>query len=106
MIEVGVLGENQLPLRIKRDGQTEWEVVDTNGESIHGPGFIDRAIADIVDALAAGRESQLCARRALIATEIIFACWESSRRRGRVDLPLDVDDNALDAMIASGEIGG
>lgn len=102
VIEVGV---NQLPLRIKRDGQTEWETVDTNGESIHGPGFIDRAIADIIDALATGRESQLCARRALIATEIIFACWESSRRRGRVDLPLDVDDNALNAMIEAGQIG-
>ena len=79
--------------------------MDTKGESIHGPGFIDRAIADIIDALATGRESQLCARRALIATEIIFACWESSRRRGRVDLPLDVDDNALNAMIEAGQIG-
>ncbi len=105
VIEIGVISQRQLPLRIKRDGQTEWEVVDTRGESIHGPGFIDRAIADIIDALASGRESQLCARRALIATEIIFACWESSRRRGRVDLPLDVDDNALNAMIQAGQIG-
>jgi UDP-N-acetylglucosamine 3-dehydrogenase len=105
VIEIGVSSQRQLPLRIKRDGQTEWEVVDTRSESIHGPGFIDRAIADIVDALASGRESQLCARRALIATEIIFACWESSRRRGRVDLPLDVEDNALDAMIKAGQIG-
>jgi len=105
VIEVGVSGADQLPLRIKRDGQTEWEAVDTKGESIHGPGFIDRAIADIIDALATGRESQLCARRALIATEIIFACWESSRRRGRVDLPLEVDDNALNAMIEAGKIG-
>ncbi len=103
VIEVGV--DNRLPLRIKRDGQTEWEAVDTRGESIHGPGFIDRAIADVIDALATGRECQLCARRALIATEIIFACWESSRRRGRVDLPLDVDDNALIAMIKAGQIG-
>lgn len=105
VIEVGVEDENRTPLRIKRDGQTEWEVVDTDGESIHGPGFHERAIADVIGALSSGRESQLCARRALIATEIIFACWESSRRRGRVDLPLDVDDNALNAMIESGEIG-
>ncbi len=105
VIEIGVISQRQLPLRIKRDGQTEWEVVDTKGESIHGPGFIDRAIADIIDALASGRESQLCARRALIATEIIFACWESSRRRGRVDLPLDVDENALNSMIEAGQIG-
>lgn len=105
VIEVGVSGQKQPPLRIKRDGQTEWEAVDTRGESIHGPGFIDRAIADIIDAVTTGRESQLCARRALISTEIIFASWESSRRRGRVDLPLDVDDNALNAMIEAGQIG-
>jgi len=105
VIEIGVQSENQEPLRIKRDGQTDWEVLDTRGESIHGPGFQERAIADIVDALASGRESRLCARRALIATEIIFACWESSRRRARVDLPLDVDDNALEAMIKAGQIG-
>ena len=105
VIEVGVQSQNHLPLRIKRSGQTEWEAVDTRGESIHGSGFIARAIADIIDALATGRESQLCARRALIATEIIFACWESSRRRGRVDLPLDIDDNALESMIQAGQIG-
>ena len=66
VIEVGA--DNQPPLRIKRDGQTEWEALDTKGESIHGPGFIDRAIADVIDALATGRESQLCARRALMGS--------------------------------------
>jgi hypothetical protein len=31
------------------------------------------------------------ARRALQATELIFATYESSRRRGRIDLPLTTD---------------
>ena len=105
VIEIGVQSEKQIPLRIKRDGQADWEVVDTKGESIHGPGFYERAFADIIDSLATGRESQLSARRALIATEIIFACWESSRRRARVDLPLDAEDNALNDMIRKNQIG-
>ena len=105
-IEIEPTGDGMPPLRIKRDGQRQWEAVDTEGESIHGPGFIDQAMAEIVNALATGTESQLCARRAMIATEIIFACYESSRRRARVDLPLDIDDHPLQAMIDAGEIGG
>jgi predicted dehydrogenase len=105
VIEIQPVGDDMPPLRIKRDSDTDWDAIDVDGQSIHGPGFIDMAIADIVDALAAGRESQLCARRALIATEIIFACWESSRRRARVDLPLDTDDHALVSMIKAKQIG-
>ena len=38
------------------------------------------------------------------ATEIIFACYESSRRRGRIDCPLKIDDNPLASMIETGEV--
>lgn len=76
-----------------------------------GSGYANRkvqdtrwAIADIVPALKEGRESELCARNALNATELIFACWESARRRGRVDLPLMISDNPLEAMVESGEL--
>jgi hypothetical protein len=46
----------------------------------------------------------LSARRALNATEIIFAIYESSRRRGRVDLPLTISDNPLAAMVEAGHL--
>ncbi|MDZ5812723.1 Gfo/Idh/MocA family oxidoreductase [Halorubrum sp. AD140] len=65
---------------------------------------IDLAIADVVAALAEGRPSELCAANALNATEIIFAGYESARRRGRVDLPLEVDDNALESMVDDGQL--
>jgi len=55
-----------------------------------------------VDALLTHREPELSARRALNATEIIFACYESSRRRALVILPLDIEDNPLVEMIKSG----
>jgi UDP-N-acetylglucosamine 3-dehydrogenase len=46
----------------------------------------------------------LAARRALQATEIIFATYESCRRRGRVDLPLKQKDSAYLSMLESGEM--
>ena len=38
----------------------------------------------------------------LRATELIFATYESSRRRGRVDLPLAVEDSPFLSMVESG----
>ena len=69
-----------------------------------GESCIDRAIADVVDAVDTGRTSELCAANALHATEIIFAGYESVRRRGRVDLPLEIDDNPLESMVSSGTL--
>jgi len=89
---------------VRRPGSAAWEIVDTGGETLHGPGFHERAIADLIDALRTGREPELSARRALNATEIIFGIYESSRRRGRVDLPLTVQDHPLTAMVEAGDL--
>ena len=81
-----------------------WQTVE-HEDDLHGPHAVEWAMADIVDALATGRESMLSARNALRTTEVIFAAYESSRRRGRVDLPLTTEDNAFLSMLAAGEIG-
>ena len=65
---------------------------------------IDLAIADVVQAVAEDGESELRADNALDATEIIFAGYESVRRRGRVELPLDIDDNPLESMVEAGAL--
>jgi UDP-N-acetylglucosamine 3-dehydrogenase len=62
------------------------------------------ALLHIVDALKAGIEPQLSARRALQATELIAATHELSRRRGRVDLPLDVADLPFLSMLEAGMV--
>jgi len=90
-------------LRIRRSGQSDWEVVDT-GENIHDDKAIYRGIADALDCLETGSVPQLASERALRATEVIFATSESSRRRGRVDLPLPPGPDAMLAMLASGEL--
>ncbi len=61
-------------------------------------------ILNSIDCLLKGRESILSSRKALAATELIFATYESSRRRARVHLPLDVEDSPLLSMIESGQI--
>jgi predicted dehydrogenase len=128
VLEIG--DEDGPALRGRRDGG-EWRTIDTDGETIHNPGtpglavaairkavdlvrddpgprlkpsYIDRSIADIVAAVRENRESEIAARNALRSTELVFACWESARRRGRVDLPLDVDGNPLQEMVDAGDL--
>ncbi|MFB6141126.1 MAG: Gfo/Idh/MocA family protein [Halosimplex sp.] len=103
VIEVGPGGiGSSVPLRYRRDGE-DWVTVDCE-EGLHGDGFIPRAIADVVEAVETGDPSELCARNALVATELIFGAWESARRRGRVEFPLEVEDNPLEAMVDAGDL--
>jgi UDP-N-acetylglucosamine 3-dehydrogenase len=96
-IEVGVGGD--VHLRTWHRGQTDWQVIPTS-EDVHADAAHGRGIRDVVEALKTGREPVLGARQTLQSTELIFATYESSRRRGRVDLPLTIEDSPLDAMLA------
>lgn len=83
------------------NGQTAgWQTVDTDG-SIHDLNAVDMGISDLVDALRHGRTPELAGRRALRSAELTFAAYESSRRRGRVDLPLEIEDSPLEDMLAN-----
>lgn len=63
---------------------------------------VDRAVEAVVDALETGRESEVSAASTLTATEIVFAGYESVRRRGRVDVPLRVDDHVVETSVGAG----
>lgn len=55
-----------------------------------------RVVADALDAAERGTEPELSWRKALRASEILFALYESMRRRERVELPLvGVEDNPM-----------
>jgi len=88
-------------LRILAGGRDGWQTLEAE-PALHGPELFAAAVRDLVDALKTGREPELSARKALRATEVIFATYESSRRGGRVDLPLEVDDSPLAALLAAG----
>jgi len=86
-------------LRYRRDGEG-WTTVDVDGGLF---GSVARAVDEALGALDGG-ESELRAENALAATEILFAAHESSRRRGRVELPLDVYDHPLESLVEAGEL--
>jgi predicted dehydrogenase len=98
-IEVRLGGE--APVRVWGKGQAVWqEVALPPGEGSLGD-VVGRGVLDLIDALKTGREPELSARKALQATELIFATYASSRRRGHVDLPLQIDDSPFLEMLQS-----
>ena len=89
-------------LRYRRDDEAGW--TEESVEDRDWTEDIADAIADAIECIETGEEPTLGARNALNSTEIIFGVWESSRRHGRVDFPLDIDDNPLHAMVESGDL--
>ncbi|OGO05159.1 MAG: oxidoreductase, partial [Chloroflexi bacterium RBG_13_56_8] len=77
VIEVG--HSNDVPLRMWGKGQSEWQAIDLEG-GLHYRGYVEQGIHDLIDALKTGREPELASWKALKATELIFATYESSRR--------------------------
>ena len=99
IIEVAV--DDGPPLRLWNREQPGWTTIDLP-ESQSDLAVVPLGVLDLIDALRAGREPELSGRRALRATELSFATYESSRRRGRVDLPLTIDDSPLAEMQGEG----
>jgi hypothetical protein len=82
----------------------DWEDIDTGGEGLHAQEYINRAVADSVDAFRNEGMSMMDAHNAIHGTEAIFACWESARQRSRVKVPIDAEDNALNTMVEDGAL--
>jgi UDP-N-acetylglucosamine 3-dehydrogenase len=85
-------------VRVWAKGQAEWQEIPTS-DGIDGQDAYALSILDVLDALRTGREPELSSGRALQATELIFATYESSRRRGRIELPLGIEDSPYLAML-------
>jgi UDP-N-acetylglucosamine 3-dehydrogenase len=102
IIEVG--GRDKPPVRVLRKGAADWEAPDLTDVVSHSDATV-LSVLDLIDAVKTGREPELSGRKAIQGTELIFSTYESSRRRGKVILPLDVDDSALLTMLEQGEIG-
>lgn len=97
------LREGDKPLWVRGKGDGKWKTPKVVG-ALHGGESVGWAVHDVVDSLIAGREPELAARKALQCTEVIFATYESSRRRGRIDLPLKTKDSAYLSMLESGDL--
>ena len=77
-------------IRVRGKGDADWRDVQVTQEAqenlSEGEGL---GVLDLIDALKTCREPELSGRRALRATELIFATYESARRGGRIELPLE-----------------
>ncbi len=100
-IEIG--HSDEIPLRMWGKGQSQWTTVEV-AEGLHGMGSVQTGVHELIRALKNGGDSELSGEKALRATEMIYATYESSRRRARIDLPLQIDDSPLHAMIESGDL--
>ncbi len=101
VIEVAIEGGPKLRYR---NWQADGKWQEYNEGEIHSYDLVISAILDLVDALKTGREPELSGRKALQATELIFATYESSRRRQRIDLPLQIEDSPLASMLQEGTL--
>lgn len=91
-------------LRIRGKGDSvlrEFGGPSTDG-GLHGNFANHDNVVDLVNALSEGRKPLCDVSNALVTTEIIYACYESARRRGRIDLPLTIDDHPLAALVEAG----
>ena len=99
------IGWGKPSLRVQLAGDTDWRVIETV-EGIHGEIAINRACADLVRALdEPTHKPLLSAAHAIQHTEVIFATYASSKQRRRIDFPLIEEGNALQEMLAVGDIG-
>ena len=77
-------------IRVRGKGDADWRDVQVAQETQENLSeVVGLGVLDLIYALKTGREPELSAHRALRATELAFATYESSRRGGRVELPLE-----------------
>lgn len=107
MLELGWKLPDAPALRYLRDGEAGWIAVDCGEETVHSPmrNHLRRTMAHLVANLGSDEVSPLDYHNEYRSMEVLFGFYESVRRRGRVDLPLNIDDSPFQAMLDSGEIG-
>lgn len=89
--------------RLCGNGHAEWQEVEVPQGELNEHKL---TAFDVIRQLEEpGHVSLLSVNYAIQSTEVIFATYESSRWRGRIDFPLQAEDSALLAMVAAGEIG-
>jgi UDP-N-acetylglucosamine 3-dehydrogenase len=98
----GYLELSNPEIRLRGKGDKEMQIITPEEQKSDSIGL---AVLDLVSCLRTGREPELSARKAAQATELIFATYESSRWRGRIDLPLQIDDNPFWEMLDAGLMG-
>jgi len=92
VIEIGATGWDSL--RYRNAHAADWVELLGHWDEDELDGFA-RAFGDIAESLDTGKEPELSARKALRATELIFATYHSAQFGGRIDLPFTAEDQEI-----------
>jgi predicted dehydrogenase len=101
IIEVAAPGSR---LRLMNATSSGWQEIPVKDDARGIDNAVSAAIADKLRCLETGDEPLLSSHKAIRTSELIFGTYESARRRARIDLPLEIDDNPLHALLDAGEI--
>jgi predicted dehydrogenase len=87
--------EDEPLLHVRRKGAAGWELI----EGVEETNGFAREIALLLDSIEQGSEHPLNARSARRTHEVLMAVFESARRPGRVELPLDLTQSPLEDLL-------
>ena len=93
-----------VPIRVMSSKSNDWQFPNLSGVVPTIGDDTSLSVLNLIDAVKTGQEPELSGRKAMQATELIFATYQSSRIRRKVVLPLNIDDSPLLSMIETGEI--
>lgn len=93
-IELAVPGGPGIRMRAKASG--DWVIPETHSDG--------NPVRDMVECIEEEREHRSSGYQGRGTLEVLMAIYESSRRRGRIQLPLEEKESPLTLMIRDGEI--
>jgi predicted dehydrogenase len=100
-IEVAAPGSR---LRLLNASSSGWKEIPVPDDARGIDNAVTAAIRDALRCLETREEPVLSSHKAIRTSELIFGTYESARRRARVDLPLEIEDNPLHALLDAGDI--
>jgi predicted dehydrogenase len=91
-------------VRLLNGASAGWQEIPLDPVAKNITEAVTAGVGNVLSCLESGKEPALSSHKAIRGTELIFGTYESVRRRGRVDLPLEIDGNPLHALLDSGQI--
>jgi predicted dehydrogenase len=101
MIEVAAPNSR---VRLLNGQAAGWQEVPLDPVASNITEAVAASIGNVLSCLESGQEPETSSHKAIRSTELIFGTYESARRRARIDLPLDIEDNPYHTMRESGEL--
>jgi predicted dehydrogenase len=93
-IELAVPGGPSIRMRTKSGG--DWVIPESHSDG--------NPVRDMVEAIEKDREHRSSGYQGRATLEVLMAIYESSRHRGRIQLPLEEKESPLTLMIKDGQV--